>query len=60
MPDTTASFWGCPIRSIKNDRIQQVGIPPVEPKNSYWRNKSETYEDPDGWCITFFNGTYQP
>lgn len=43
-----------------NDRIQQMGITSVEPENPYWKNKSETYEDPDGWRVIFFNGTYQP
>ena len=28
-----------------------MGILPVEPENPYWKDKSETYEDPDGWRV---------
>lgn len=43
-----------------NERIQSTGILPVEPENPYWKEKSETYEDPDGWRIVLFNGVYNP
>lgn len=43
-----------------NDRLQNYGAHPVEPENPYWIGKSETYEDPDGWRIVLFNGTYTP
>lgn len=43
-----------------NFKIQQKGILPVEPENPYWKGKSETYEDPDGWRIVLFNGTFNP
>lgn len=41
-----------------NERIQKTGISPVEPENPYWKGKSETYEDPDGWRVILFNGVY--
>lgn len=43
-----------------NNKIQQMGIKPVEPENPYWKDKSETYEDPDGWRVILFNGVYNP
>ncbi|ERJ58715.1 VOC family protein [Sphingobacterium paucimobilis] len=43
-----------------NERIQKLGIVPVEPENPYWKGKSETYEDPDRWRVILFNGTYNP
>jgi len=42
------------------ERALQLGNQPVEPENSYWKGKSETFEDPDGWRIVFFNGVYKP
>ena len=32
-------------------RIEAQGHHPVEPENPYWRGKSLTYEDPDGWRV---------
>lgn len=32
-------------------RIEGLGHRPVEPENPYWRDKSVTYEDPDGWRV---------
>jgi catechol 2,3-dioxygenase-like lactoylglutathione lyase family enzyme len=32
-------------------RLEQLGHQPVEPENSYWRDKSVTFEDPDGWRV---------
>lgn len=43
-----------------NQRIQSMGIQPVEPENPYWKYKSETYEDCDGWRFFLFNGVYTP
>lgn len=43
-----------------NERIQKTGVLPVEPENPYWKGKSETYEDPDGWRVILFNGVYNP
>ncbi|WP_461533246.1 VOC family protein [Sinomicrobium sp.] len=43
-----------------NERMQRIGITPVEPENPYWIGKSQTYEDPDGWRIVLFNGVYEP
>lgn len=43
-----------------NERMQKMGINPVEPENPYWKGKSETYEDPDRWRVILFNGVYKP
>lgn len=43
-----------------NERIKKMGILPVEPENPYWKDKSKTYEDPDGWRVILFNGVYKP
>lgn len=43
-----------------NERMQKMGINPVEPENPYWKGKSETYEDPDHWRVILFNGIYKP
>lgn len=32
-------------------RFAARGVAPVEPENSYWRDKSATLEDPDGWRL---------
>jgi hypothetical protein len=43
-----------------NKRLQiTMNITPVEPENPYWKNKSETYEDPDKWRVVLFNGSYE-
>ncbi len=33
------------------DRLAGHGHQPVEPENPYWRDKSLTFEDPDGWRV---------
>lgn len=38
-----------------NERIQQLGIVAVEPENPYWKEKSETYEGPDGWRVILWD-----
>lgn len=43
-----------------NARMQKTGQMSVDPENPYWKDKSETYEDPDGWRIILFNGVYHP
>ena len=43
-----------------NERIQKTGVMPVESENPYWKDKSETYEDPDRWRVVLFNGVYNP
>lgn len=45
---------------IANERLQKMGIRPVEPENPYCKGKSETYEDPDNWRVILFNGVYLP
>lgn len=32
-------------------RLEALGCRPVEPENPYWRDKSVTFEDPDGWRV---------
>jgi catechol 2,3-dioxygenase-like lactoylglutathione lyase family enzyme len=32
-------------------RLDARGAPRVEPENPYWRDKSVTFEDPDGWRV---------
>lgn len=34
-----------------SDRLVRLGHRPVEPENPYWRDKSVTFEDPDGWRV---------
>jgi catechol 2,3-dioxygenase-like lactoylglutathione lyase family enzyme len=41
-----------------NTRLQEFGVFPVAPENPYWKDKSETYEDPDGYRIVLFRGRY--
>lgn len=31
------------------------GHVPVAPENPYWKDKSETFEDPDGWRVVLYN-----
>jgi catechol 2,3-dioxygenase-like lactoylglutathione lyase family enzyme len=38
-------------------RMTQYGHSPVEPENPYWKAKSETFEDPDGWRVVLYNGS---
>lgn len=42
-----------------NERIQQFGAVPVEPENPYWRGKSLTYADPDGYRVVLFEGGWE-
>ena len=28
---------------------------PVAPENPYWKDKGETFEDPDGWRVVLYN-----
>lgn len=41
-------------------RMERLGVHPIEPENPYWVGKSETYEDPDQWRVILFNGVYKP
>ncbi|BAZ11160.1 hypothetical protein NIES4071_29860 [Calothrix sp. NIES-4071] len=43
---------------IKN-RLAQMGYNEVEPENPYWKGKSVTIEDPDGWRVVLFNGKFE-
>jgi catechol 2,3-dioxygenase-like lactoylglutathione lyase family enzyme len=33
------------------ERLERFGCLPVEPENPYWRGRSVTFEDPDGWRV---------
>ena len=37
-------------------RMQLEGHSPVAPENPYWLNKSQTFEDPDGWRVVLYDG----
>jgi catechol 2,3-dioxygenase-like lactoylglutathione lyase family enzyme len=37
-------------------RMTHHGHSPVEPDNPYWKGKSQTFEDPDGWRVVLYNG----
>jgi catechol 2,3-dioxygenase-like lactoylglutathione lyase family enzyme len=37
-------------------RMQKHGYFPVEPENPYWKGKSQTFEDPDGWRVVLYHG----
>lgn len=41
-----------------NRRLQRLGHIAVAPQNPYWEARGTTYEDPDGWRIVVFNGTF--
>ncbi|MBV9388635.1 MAG: VOC family protein [Chroococcidiopsidaceae cyanobacterium CP_BM_ER_R8_30] len=43
------------IIEIQN-RLAELGYLEVEPENRYWKGKSITIADPDGWRIVLFNG----
>lgn len=54
-------YFDTPLKyNLAVERALQLGHQPVEPENSYWKGKSETFEDPDGWRVVFFNGVYKP
>ncbi|QNF32733.1 VOC family protein [Adhaeribacter swui] len=40
------------------ERLQNLGYFPVAPENPYWQDKSFTFEDPDGWRVILFRGTW--
>ncbi len=39
-------------------RLQKSGYFPVAPENPYWNGKGFTFEDPDGWRVVLFAGTW--
>lgn len=47
-------------RARMTNRLLSMGYPEVEPENPYWREKSVTIEDPDGWRVVLFDGTWPP
>jgi catechol 2,3-dioxygenase-like lactoylglutathione lyase family enzyme len=40
------------------DQLRGVNAKEVEPENSYWLDKSTSFEDPDGWGIVLFDGVF--
>src|ERR1700678_3252337 len=38
-------------------RMTHYGHSPAEPENPYWKAKSKTFEDPDGWRVVLYNGS---
>lgn len=53
MPDPAA-------RARAVQRLAALGYPEVEPENPYWRDRSVTVADPDGWRVVLFAGTFAP
>lgn len=39
-------------------RLHNLGYSPVLPENPFWQDKSFTFEDPDGWRVVLFCGTW--
>ncbi|MRG96783.1 VOC family protein [Polyangium spumosum] len=39
-------------------RLARMGYPEVEPENPYWKGKSVTIADPDGYRVVLFDGTF--
>ena len=39
-------------------RLAGAGHPQVEPENPYWRGRSVTVEDPDGWRVVLVDTGY--
>ena len=37
-------------------RMKDHGYQPSEPENPYWKDKSLTFEDPDGWRTVVYHG----
>jgi catechol 2,3-dioxygenase-like lactoylglutathione lyase family enzyme len=37
-------------------RLKAHGHGPVQPENPYWKDRSVTFEDPDGWRVVLYNG----
>ena len=40
------------------DQLRGINAKEVEPENSYWLDKSISFEDPDGWGIVLFDGVF--
>ena len=38
------------------DHLVGKGHLPVEPENPYWKSRSKTFEDPDGWRVVLYLG----
>lgn len=39
-------------------RLKVWGAQEVEPENPYWKHRSSSFEDPDGWGVILFNGLF--
>jgi catechol 2,3-dioxygenase-like lactoylglutathione lyase family enzyme len=42
------------------ERMRSLGHEPVAPENPYWRGRSVTFEDPDGWRVVLVDRTSPP
>lgn len=42
------------------ERLAAMGYPEVEPENPYWKGRSTTIADPDGWRVVLFDGVWAP
>lgn len=40
-------------------RLASLGYPEVEPENPYWKGKSVTIADPDGWRVVLYGGKFR-
>ena len=38
-------------------RLQEQGHTAIEAENPYWKGKSQTFEDPDGWRVVLYDGS---
>lgn len=44
-------------RECLHARLEAIGARAVPPENPYWRDKSRTYADPDGWRVVICSVT---
>ncbi len=44
--------------SRATERLHNLGYFPVSPENPYWQDQGITFEDPDGWRVVLFRGTW--
>ena len=54
--EQTANIPDREARRALIDRLHAMGYPEVEPGNPYWRGRSTTIADPDGWRVVLFDG----
>lgn len=42
------------------NQLRAISAKEVQPENSYWKDKSISFEDPDGWGVVLFDGVFIP